>query len=129
MSIEVTEELVAAALKLHEGLEKKVFIKSWADTIRTILAALPEEVNPNPKLPPKPGWYVGVGLNSPVLLDSSGRWSYSDGKEIHWPALFEPLIRLVPEKPPVTWQELSDNVGGTSQVALESLADYINTRA
>jgi hypothetical protein len=120
-------ELIRAANWLTKELHS--FSADVKAPLRVVLAALPEEVtNPKLDLPGEPGWYKTPDIHSPIELEASGVWLYADGDEIHQPERLMPLTRLVPEKPPVTGQELRMEwlEGARLGNAPKHLADYVN---
>jgi hypothetical protein len=134
--IEVTDELIEAAKEVSVDLDRGGEVTSTPSKyIAAILAALPEELtNPKPELPSEPGWYMGTGLYSPVSVDESGLLSWSDGDELAQPERYVPFTRLVPEKPPVTADELRKVVRAAEELRnfhnYQTIADYVNgTRA
>jgi hypothetical protein len=131
--IQVTPELTEAVGWLkgiadgHKVVEGGLHAYSYA---HSILAALPEGVtNPKPPRPTKPGYYLNR-RGSLLELDDEGEWTYGGGG-LADPDLSMPLTRLVPEKPPVTGDDLHQVYmrGPTSSIASwRHLADYINNR-
>lgn len=133
MTIEPTPELVEAVgwLKEIEALGNH----SDSPLAATILAALPEEVT-NP-LPTKAGYYEA---HDPmyddggfvVKVEDGQLWWYDNGggwRVLGNPERFHPYTRLVPEKPPVTAEELWDVFMADPRApreSFEAVADYAN---
>jgi hypothetical protein len=157
MTIEVTPELIESVKGIKHWLEfakqnqpdKSDFLKAVGypgkapvkqEWLETILAALPEEVtNPKPEMPTEPGWYLGYDKVTqrqfPVEMSEDGviHFNHSGNRllAIANPERFAPFTRLVPEKPPVTAEEVWEILDGQNvdSSVLSELADYINNRA
>lgn len=74
----------------------------------------PELTNPQPVLPTEPGWYLAPVESSPsgvtaIELLRTGEWVDSTDSQylrVSWVASHMPLIRLVPERPQITPEQI-----------------------
>jgi hypothetical protein len=124
MSIEVTPELTGAVKWLRANVTDGKF--NTPQFAAAILAALPEEVtNPKPELPTTDDRYVTAAGSLVTLVQGHWYWGLSDVLIEH-PHELAPLTRLVPEKPPVTAQELKDIWQESREWPWQNVADYVN---
>lgn len=73
---------------------------------RVILDSLdPALTTPQPALPTEPGFYLTPN-KSVITLDDEGDWTWGDGDLVYNPAALMPLRRLVPERPPITREQI-----------------------